>query len=156
MCYLQENSCPGPPGVKRSNFGPKIDFFKNIFWTAGHFLIFCMKLDANNTLLTMCMLPLGKLLPMPHKGEKVKFGPKLDFFEIILWTVCQKFLIFCMKLDNNRTFQTMYMLPSRKLLPRPSRGQKVKFWAQNCLFQKYPLNRRAPDFFDFLQTLVRH
>ena len=83
-CYPQENSCPGPPGVKRSNFGPKIDFFKNILGTARHiFFIFCMKLDTNKTLPTMYMLPLGKLLPRPHVGQKVKFGPKLDFFKII-------------------------------------------------------------------------
>ena len=30
----------------------------------------------------------------------------------------------------------MYMLSSGKLLPRLSRGQNVKFWAQNRLFQK--------------------
>ena len=95
----------------------------------------------------MYILPLGKLLPMPHRGQKVKFGPKLDFFNIVLCTGCQNVLFFCMKLDNNKTFQTMYLLTSRKLSARPSRGQKVKFWAQNCLFQKYLLNH-VPDFFD--------
>ena len=138
-------------------FGPKLDFFKDCFRTARqNFSIFCMKLDNNKAFQTMYMyvLPLRKLLPRPHEGQKVKFGPKLDFFKIILFTVCQNFFIFCMKLDNNKTFQTMYMLSSRKLLPRPSRGQKVKFWAQNCLFQKYLLNH-APDFFYFLHE-VRH
>ena len=31
----------------------------------------------------MYMLPLGKLLPRPHGGQKVTFGPKLDSFKII-------------------------------------------------------------------------
>ena len=83
MCYPQENSCPGHPGVKRSNFGPKIDFSKNIVWTTWYiFLIFCMKLDTNKTLPTMYMLPLGKLLPRPRGSQKVKFGPKLDFSKL--------------------------------------------------------------------------
>ena len=98
ICYPQENSCLGPPGLRRSNYGPKIDFFKNIFWTAWHiFLIFCMKLDTNKTLRTMYMLPSGKLLPRLDGGRKVKFGLKMDFFKIIFWTPFQNFLIFRMK-----------------------------------------------------------
>ena len=119
-----------------SNFGPKIDFFKNIFWTALHiFLIFCMKLDTNKTVLTTSMLPLGKLLPRPHRDQKVKFGPKLDFFKIILWTVCQIFFIFYMKLGTNKTRKTMFILPSGKLLPRPDGGQKVKFGLKMDFFK---------------------
>ena len=68
------------------------------------------------------------------KGQKVKFGPNLDFFKDCFRTSSQNFSIFCMKLDNNKAFQMMYMLSSGKLLPRPFRGQKVKFWAQNGLF----------------------
>ena len=44
----------------------------------------------------MYMLPLGKLLPRPYRGQNVKFGPELDFFKIILWNVCQNFLISCL------------------------------------------------------------
>ena len=77
-----------------------------------------------------------KLLIPCGRGQKVEFGLKLDFFKDCFQTAPQNFSIFCMKLDNNKVFQTMYMLSSGKLLLRPSRGEKVKFWVQNWLFQK--------------------
>ena len=40
-----------------------------------------MKLDFNMTLPTMYMLPLGKLLPRPDGGQKVKFWPKIGLFQ---------------------------------------------------------------------------
>ena len=45
----------------------------------------------------MYMLPSGKLLPRPDGGQKVKFGLKMEFFNIIFRTPFQNFLIFCMK-----------------------------------------------------------
>ena len=68
--------------------------------------------------------------------KRSNLAPKLDFLKDCFRTASQNFSIFCMKLDNNKAFQTMHMLSSGKLLPRPSRGQKVKLWAQNWLFQK--------------------
>ena len=64
------------------------------------FFIFCMKLDTNKTLQTMYMLPSGKLLPRPDGSQKVKFGLKMEFFNIIFRTPFQNFLIFCMKFYN--------------------------------------------------------
>ena len=88
------------------------------------FLIFCTKLEQHKC---------RKVMFSDHPcgwGQKVKFGLKLDFKDCFR-TACQNFSIFCMKLDSNKAFQTMYMLSSGKLLISPSRGQKVKFWAQN-------------------------
>ena len=95
------------------------------------FLIFCTKLEQHNWRKVTFSDFRKKLLAPCRQGQKVKFGPKLDFFKDCFRTAHQSFSIFCMKLDNNKVFQTMYMLSSGKLLPRPSSGQKVKFWAQN-------------------------
>ena len=95
------------------------------------FLIFCTKLEQHKRRKVTFSDFRKKLLTPCGRGHKVKFGPKLGFFKDCLRTAGQNFPIFCMKLDNNKAFQTMYMLSSGNLLPRPSRGQKVKFWAQN-------------------------
>ena len=99
--------------------------------TLQKFLIFCTKLEQHNCRKVAFSDFRKKLLTSCGWGQKVKFGLKLDFFKDCFRTARQNFSIFCMKLDNIKTFQTMYMLPSGKLLPRPSRGQKVKFSAQN-------------------------
>ena len=71
-------------GSKGQILGPKLPFLKISSEPCDRFfLIFCMKLDTNKTLRTMYMLPLGKLLPRPNGGQKVKFGLKMDFFKII-------------------------------------------------------------------------
>ena len=95
------------------------------------FLIFCTKLEQYYCRKVTFFDFRKKILTLCGRGQKVKFDPKLDFFKDCFRTACQNFSIFRMKLDNNKAFQTMYMLSSGKLLPRPSRGQKVKFWAQN-------------------------
>ena len=59
---------------RKVKFGPKLDFFKDCFRTAGqNFSIFCMKLDNNNAFQKMYMLSSGKLLPRSSMGQKVKF-----------------------------------------------------------------------------------
>ena len=94
-------------------------------------LIFSIKLEQHNCRKVTFFDFRKKLLTPCGRGQKAKFGPKLDFFKDCFRTARQNFSIFCMKLENNKAFQTMYMLSSENLLPRPSRGQKVKFWAQN-------------------------
>ena len=49
-------------------------------------------------------------------------GPKLTFSKISSEPRDTFFLIFCMKLDTNKTLPTMYLLPLGKLLPRPHGG----------------------------------
>ena len=98
---------------------------------AKMFLIFCTKLEQHKYRKVTFSDFRKKILTSCGQGQKVKFGPKLDFFKDCFRNARQNFSIFCMKLDNNKALQTMYMLSSEKLLPRPSRGQKVKFWAQN-------------------------
>ena len=95
------------------------------------FLIFCTKLEQHKCRKVRFSDFRKKLLTPCGRGQKVKFGPKLDFFKNCFRTARKNFSMFCMKLDNNKAFQTMYMLSSGKLLPRPSRGQKIKFWVQN-------------------------
>ena len=94
-------------------------------------LIFCTKLEQHKCRKMTFSDFRKKLLTPCGRGQKVKFGRKLDFFKDCFRIAHQNFSIFCMKLDNNKAFQTMYILSSEKLLPRPSRGQKVNFWAQN-------------------------
>ena len=118
-----------------------------------NFLIFCTKLEQHNCRKVTFSDFRKKLLAPCGRGQKVIFGPKLDFFKDCFRTARQNFSIFCMKLGNNKAFQTMYMLSSGKLLPRPSRGQKVKFLAQNWIFLKYLLNR-VTHFFDFSHEVI--
>ena len=42
--------------------------------------------------------------PPPGRSQKVKIGPKMEFFHNISQTLHRIFLIFCMKLDNNKCF----------------------------------------------------
>ena len=122
--------------------------------TGQKFLIFCTKLEQHNCRKVTFSDFRKKLLTPCGWGQKVKFGPKLDFSKDCFQTASQNCSMFCMKLDNNKAFQTTYMLSTWKLLPRPSRGQNVKFWAQNWLFQKYLLNC-VTHFLGFLHEL-RH
>ena len=96
-----------------------------------NYLIFCTKLEQRKCRKLTFSDFRKKLLTPCGRGQKVSFGPKLDFFKDCFRTAHQNFSIFCMKLDKNKVFQTMYVLSSGKLLSRPSRHQKVKFWAQN-------------------------
>ena len=96
-----------------------------------NFLIFCTKLEQHKCR-KVTFSDFRKKTPDPfRRDQKVKFGSKLDFFKDYFRTASQNFSFFCVKLDNNKAFQTMYILSSGKLFPRPSRGQKVKFWTQN-------------------------
>ena len=95
------------------------------------FLIFRTKLEQHKCRKVTFSNFRKKLLTPCGRGQKVKFDPKLDFFKDCFRTARQNFSIFCMKLDNKKVFQTMYTISSGTLLPRPSRGEKVKFWAQN-------------------------
>ena len=93
-------------------------------FTCQKFFIFCTKLEQHNCRKVMFFDFRKELLTPCGQGQKVKFGPKLDFFKDCFRTAHQVFSIFCMKLDSNKAFQIMYMLSSGKLLPRPSRGQR--------------------------------
>ena len=120
-----------------SRKGPINSAFADISGSAHQdFLIFCRKVEQHNCRKVTFSDFRKKLLTPCGRGQKVKFDPKLDFFKDCFQTVHQNFLIFCMKLDNNKAFQMMHMLSSRKLLPRPSRGQKVKFWVLKLTFSK--------------------
>ena len=103
--------------------------------TCQNFLIFCTKLEQHKCRKVTFPDSRKKLLTSCGWGQKIKFGPKLDFFKDCFQTACQNFSIFCMKLDNNKAFQTMYMLSSGKPFPRPSRGQKVKFGPKLNVFR---------------------
>ena len=87
------------------------------------FLIFCTKLEQHKCRKVMFSNFPKRLLTPCGWGQKVKLGPKLNFFKDCFRTAPQNFLIFCMKLDNNKAFQTMYMLSLGILLPRPSRSK---------------------------------
>ena len=104
-------------------------FVRNAISGSVHqkFLIFCTDLEQHKCRNVTFFDFRKKLLTPCGRGQKVKFGPKLDFFKDCFQTASQNFSIFCMKLDNDKAFQTMYFLSSGKLLPRPSRSQKVKF-----------------------------
>ena len=88
------------------------------------FLIFCTKLEQHKCMkVTLCDFR-KKILNPCGWGQKVKFGPKLDFFKDCFQTACQNFSMFCMKLDNNKAFQTMYMLSSGKLAQALQRSKR--------------------------------
>ena len=100
------------------------------------FLIFCTKLEQHKCRKVTFSDFRKKLLSPCGRAQKIKFGPKLDFFKDCFRTAHQNFSIFCMKLDNNKAFQTMYMLSSGKLLPRSCGGQEVKFGPKIDFFKK--------------------
>ena len=72
--------------------------------TRQNFLMFCTKLEQHKCRKVTFSDFRKKLLTPCGRGQKVKFGPKLDFFKDCFRTTCQNFLIFCMKLDNNKAF----------------------------------------------------
>ena len=82
------------------------------------------------------------------------FAQKLTFYKIYV-TRHQKFLIFCMKLDNRKMLQTIHIWCSEKLLPRPLSGQNMKLCRKSTVF-KVPLERDTR-FFKFLhkKMLIR-
>ena len=86
-----------------------------------NFLIFCTELEQHKCRKVTFSDFRKKLLTFCGWGHKVKFAHKLDFCKNCFRTVHQNFSIFCMKLDNNKAFQTMYILSSGKLLG--SKGQ---------------------------------
>ena len=109
------------------------------FWTHGFsrngpinkFLIFCTKLEQHKCRKVTFSDFRKKLLTPLWAGSKGQIWPKIGLFQRLLPNCAPEFFDFLHKLDNNKAFQTMYILSSGKLLPRPSRGQKVKFWTQN-------------------------
>ena len=95
------------------------------------FLIFCTKLEQHKCRKVTFSDFRKKLLTPLWAGSKGQIWPKIGLFQRLLPNCAPEFFDFLHKLDNNKAFQTMYILSSGKLLPRPSRGQKVKFWTQN-------------------------
>ena len=70
-----------------------------------NFLIFCTKSEQHNCRKVIFFDFRKKLLTPCGWGQKIKFGPKLDFFKDCFQTAYQNFSTFCMKLDNNKAFQ---------------------------------------------------
>ena len=96
----------------------------------------------------------GKTLVQAPQGVKrSNFAQKSTVFENISRTRRQNFLIFYMKLDNNKRLQKTYMWYSVKLLSRPLRGQKVRFEQKSTVF-KISLEQNT-EFFKFLRRLNR-
>ena len=91
-----------------------------------NFLIFCTKLKQHKCRKLMFSYFHKKLLTLCGRGQKVKFGPKLDFFKDCFQTACQNFSIFCIKLDNNKAFQTMGY-PQENSCPGPPGVKRSNF-----------------------------
>ena len=98
------------------------------------FLIFCTKLEQHKCRKVSFSNFRKKLLTPCGWGQKVKFGPKLLLFQRLLPNCMPESFDFCMKLDNNKAFQTMYILSSGNSclgppgVKRSNFGPKIDFF----------------------------
>ena len=92
-----------------------------------NFLIFGTKLEQHKCRKVTFSDFRKKLLTPFGRGQKVKFGPKLDFFKDYFRTALQNFSIFCMKLDNNKAFQTIICYPQENSCPGPPGVKRSNF-----------------------------
>ena len=99
-------------------------------FTCQNFLIFCTKLEQHKCRKVTFRDSRKKLLTSCGWGQKIKFGPKLDFFKDCFQTACQNFSIFYMKLDNNKDFKRCICYPQENIFPGPP-GVKRSNLAQN-------------------------
>ena len=97
-----------------------------------------MKLGNNKRLeKTYIYIVLGKTLSQAPQGVKGEILPKYQSFSKYLQSEIPEFLIFCMKLDNNKSLQNTYVIFGKTLVQVAPRGSKGQILPKNQLFSKY-------------------
>ena len=76
----------------------------------------------------------GKNLVTVAGDQKVKFKLKIGFFPNMFQTLCQIFLILCMKLNNNNCRRVTQLDFGNKILTPLPGGSKGQPWAKNRFF----------------------